>query len=130
MTRTITVLGEQQTIESIRAEGTSMLDAHDPEKQAETAPDQAFPHRCMHCHYTRHPCDAYLSAAVIIALCDEIDPPEDDRPDPDDPEHTHDYVPVLAGPSGEDVAYCCEECGDCVDVTTLAGGNMPGASDE
>lgn len=40
---------------------------HDPAQQGA----DAWPDRCMHCHYTRHPCDVYELATIVLTLLDE-----------------------------------------------------------
>jgi hypothetical protein len=40
---------------------------HDPAQQG----DASWPDRCMHCHYTRHPCDVYDLASAVLWLLDE-----------------------------------------------------------
>ena len=57
------------TRDEIRTEMLTVLHTHDPAQQA-GAPD-AFAGRCMHCHYTRHPCDAWFAASLALWLLDE-----------------------------------------------------------
>ena len=38
---------------------------HDPDNQSGS---DTFPNRCKLCHYTRHPCDEYWAATVILYL--------------------------------------------------------------
>ena len=40
---------------------------HDPTAQANGY------NRCEHCHYTRHPCDAYEMADAVLRLLEEPD---------------------------------------------------------
>ena len=51
--------------DEIRQYATSERDLHDPAQQEGNGYD-----RCEHCHYTRHPCDVYELATVVLALLD------------------------------------------------------------
>ena len=51
---------------------------HDPALQAEQS-DDAWPDRCALCHYTRHPCDVFELATIVLDLL------ERDRPDVEGP---------------------------------------------
>lgn len=58
------------TDEEIRAEALAIRDAHDPAQQVDNGYE-----RCAHCHYTRHPCDAYDMADTVLQLLDRISDP-------------------------------------------------------
>jgi hypothetical protein len=51
--------------DELRREAIATRDAHDPTKQ----PDNGYM-RCALCHYTRHPCDAYDMADIVLRLLD------------------------------------------------------------
>ena len=53
--------------EAIKAEAEETRDLHDPAQQARKD-DDAWAGRCMLCHYTRHPCDAYSMADEVLNL--------------------------------------------------------------
>jgi hypothetical protein len=48
----------------------ALLDAHTPSKQHG---DEKFPGRCMHCSYTREPCDTASAAAAALVRSDALD---------------------------------------------------------
>ena len=49
----------------MREYATFARDQHDPSKQEGNGYN-----RCEHCHYTRHPCDVYDLAVMVLALLD------------------------------------------------------------
>lgn len=75
---------------------------HDPEQQDQSA---AFPNRCAHCHYTRHPCDVHELATAVLWLLD--------RGRTDDPWETP-LVPCYACGKGPLVIdHIVERCANC-----------------
>ena len=60
---------------------------HDPEKQQGQG---QWPERCAHCHYTRHPCDVFDLASMVLALLDTVVSMSDSAPQSDPvPDGTH-----------------------------------------
>jgi hypothetical protein len=60
-----------QSRDDIRREALSVQRMHDPKQQV----DNGY-NRCMHCHYTSHPCDAYDMATTVLMLIDQGQPDE------------------------------------------------------
>lgn len=56
-----------------RANAEFALEQHDPKNQDWC--DDKHP-RCAHCHYTRHPCETYELASVVLMLLDELEASE------------------------------------------------------
>jgi hypothetical protein len=62
---TINILGNDWTDDEMRRYALESCKLHDPEQQEDNGYD-----RCMHCHYTRHPCDVFELAQMVLALID------------------------------------------------------------
>lgn len=58
--------GHEWSDDEIRRFATGARDQHDPTKQG----DVGFPGRCAHCNFTRHPCDTFDLASIVLALLD------------------------------------------------------------
>ena len=60
------------TADQVRRYALDEQRLHDPAQQG----TDAWPDRCSHCHYTRHPCDVYELATIVLALIDREAPVE------------------------------------------------------
>lgn len=63
----VTVDGHTWTVEEMRLYAEGVRDQHTPSNQEGNGYD-----RCAHCHYTRHPCDTYDLASMVLALIERI----------------------------------------------------------
>lgn len=61
----VAIDGHVWTTEEMRSYATGLRDQHTPANQEGNGYD-----RCEHCHYTRHPCDVYDLASMVLALTD------------------------------------------------------------
>jgi hypothetical protein len=55
----------------LRLFAVDCLGSHNPPEQILSDGDRNPYGRCMHCHFTRHPCDTYDLAAGVLRLLDE-----------------------------------------------------------
>jgi hypothetical protein len=53
------------TDDELRRYALGSMKLHDPKQQEGNGYD-----RCEHCHYTRHPCDVYELAQIVLTLLD------------------------------------------------------------
>lgn len=51
---------------AVREYAADLQRIHDPDRQTD-----GFPGRCAMCSFTRHPCDVYDLATVVLGLLDE-----------------------------------------------------------
>ena len=71
MTTTPNVLDDYESDDALRRYALETQRMHDPAQQGDViASIEPFPGRCALCHYTRHPCDVYELASVVLALLD------------------------------------------------------------
>lgn len=63
--------GHTWTVEEVRLYAEGARDQHTPSNQQDNPYD-----RCAHCHFTRHPCEVYDLASLVLALIevDEVTP--------------------------------------------------------
>ncbi len=59
------VLDDYESDDQLRRYALESQRLHDPKRQEGNGYD-----RCKHCHYTRHPCDVYELASIVLALLD------------------------------------------------------------
>ena len=58
----VTIDGHEWSRSEMRSFAETLRDQHDANKQAHPYD------RCEHCSYTRHPCDTYDLASMVLAL--------------------------------------------------------------
>lgn len=58
------------TDDELRSEALAIRRMHDPEQQELEDRGSAWPGRCMHCHYSSHPCEVYDLASTVLMLLD------------------------------------------------------------
>lgn len=61
---TLTIDGHDWTMGELRSFAFDLREQHNPANQSHQY------ERCEHCHYTRHPCDIYDLASIVLALLD------------------------------------------------------------
>lgn len=59
------------TADDLRRYALDLQRVHDPAQQEGNGYE-----RCEHCHYTRHPCEVYELATIVLALIDREAPVE------------------------------------------------------
>lgn len=68
MNEIVNIDGVEWTDEQMRLEAMRARDDHDPANQEDNPYE-----RCKWCSYTRHPCDVYVLASMVLALLDRSD---------------------------------------------------------